>query len=111
LFRWLTSFGLEDKPSRRSARVEGARLVGDPALLDELDAVYQEWRGLGGPAMDRYQLRFVPTGSADPAESTDSRADGPPASPPLKEQPAEGTWAVAGTYYRRTFVLRPRPPT
>jgi protein-L-isoaspartate(D-aspartate) O-methyltransferase len=108
LFRWLSSFGLEDKPSGRSARVEGDRLVGDPALLDELEALYQEWRGLGSPAMGRYRLQFVPIGLADPTNPTDSRADSPSASQSVQDSPRQDAWVVAGTYYRRTFALRPQ---
>jgi protein-L-isoaspartate(D-aspartate) O-methyltransferase len=96
LFRWLSSFGLEDKPSGRAARVEGDRLVGDPALLDELDSFYREWRALGAPGMRRYRLRFVPA------------AGGVDSAPPL--QPAERTWMLAGQYYRRIFTLRPDRP-
>ncbi len=59
LFRWLSSFGLEDGRTGRTGRVEEGRLVGDPALLDELDARFQEWRALGAPRMQQWRVRFA----------------------------------------------------
>jgi len=93
LFRWVSSFGLVDETSGRSGRIEQDRLVGDPALLDELDALYAEWRASGGPDMLRFRLRFVPA---------DGTIDAVPAPPSTA-----GPWTWPGKYYRRQFALRP----
>jgi protein-L-isoaspartate(D-aspartate) O-methyltransferase len=93
LFRWVSSFGLSDETSGRSARVEQDRLLGNPALLDELDALYQEWRASGSPGMRRFRLRFLPAndgGDAGPAPRSTA-----------------GPWTLPGAYYRRQFALRP----
>jgi protein-L-isoaspartate(D-aspartate) O-methyltransferase len=89
MFRWVNSFGLQDPATRRSARIEGGRLVGEPALLAELDAHYQEWLGLGAPSMTRFRVHLVPAGG-DPV----SGVGGPAAS-----------WTLPGSYYHKVFTL------
>jgi protein-L-isoaspartate(D-aspartate) O-methyltransferase len=89
MFRWLNSFGVADPATRRSARIEGGRLVGEPALLSELDAHYQEWLRLGAPSMTRFRLHLVPAG-ADPVASV----GGPAAN-----------WTLPGSYYHKVFTL------
>lgn len=98
LFRWLSSFGLEDKAAGRAGRVDGDRLVGDPALLDALDGAYRDWRRLGAPDMGRYAFRFVP---ATPGAAA---GGGTPSS---LLSPAAGPWALPGPYYRRVTTLPP----
>ena len=96
LFRWLGSFGLQDKATGRAARAAGDRLVGDPALLDALEAAHRDWRRLGAPAMGRYALRFVPEAGA--AEERGDAAALPPKG---------GPWTLPGRYYRRIVTLPP----
>jgi protein-L-isoaspartate(D-aspartate) O-methyltransferase len=97
-FRWLGSFGLEDKAAGRAARVDVDRLVGDPGLLDALEAAHRAWRRLGAPDMSRYALRFVPVGGAE--EVGAARAPYPEAGP----------WTLPGRYYRRVITLSPARP-
>jgi protein-L-isoaspartate(D-aspartate) O-methyltransferase len=95
LFRWLDSFGLVDKAAGRAARVDGDRLVGDPALLDALEAYRDDWRGLGAPSMGRYALRFDPVSAPGAAGVGGATAPGP----------AGGPWMRTGPYYRREATL------
>jgi protein-L-isoaspartate(D-aspartate) O-methyltransferase len=98
LFRWFSSFGLEDKPSGRTARLEADRLVGDPTLLDELDALYREWQALGAPDIRRFRLRFVPAHSSD-------RAASPQAARPEAGASGQHIWTMPGPFYWREFSL------
>lgn len=77
MFRWRISFGLADEASGRSARIEQDRLVGDPALLDELDALHGAWRAIGSPDMRSFRLRFVPADAGGGASPACSSAAGP----------------------------------
>jgi hypothetical protein len=94
VFRWLTSFGLKNGETGRTARVEEDRLVGQPGLLDVLEAHYQEWRALGAPEMRRWRLRFVPSAAALRGRDQPTGSAG-------------RAWTVEGAYYRRTFTLSP----
>jgi protein-L-isoaspartate(D-aspartate) O-methyltransferase len=94
VFRWLSSFGLKDERTGKTARIEGLRLVGDPILLGELDARYGEWRALGAPEMRRWRLRFVPSAAAVRGRDQPTGSAG-------------RAWTVEGAYYRRTFTLSP----
>ena len=93
MYRWLSSFGLADETAGGTARVEQDRLVGNPALLGELDTLYDEWQAIGCPAMRRFRLRFV-------------RADASVAPAPLSRS-AAGPWMLPGQYYHRQFALPP----
>jgi len=93
LFRWLSSFGLADETAGGTARVEQDRLVGNPALLGELDALYDDWRASSSPEMRRFRLRFV---------RADAGVDAAPA-----QRSAAGPWMVPGQYYHRQFALPP----
>jgi protein-L-isoaspartate(D-aspartate) O-methyltransferase len=92
LFRWFSSFGLEDELTGRTARFETDRLVGNSDLLDELEAHYREWRSLNAPDITRFNVRFVPVGSH-------ARATSPQASS------SQRTWSLPGPLYWREFSL------
>jgi hypothetical protein len=96
LFRWLSSFGLEDPAAGRAARLDGDRLVGEPALLDELEAYYRDWRGLGAPDMGRYALHLLPRSVPRTAPGAGGAGG-----------PAAGPWTLTGRYYRREVTLPP----
>jgi hypothetical protein len=101
LFRWLGSFGLEDTAAGRAARVDGDRLVGDPGLLDALEAAHRAWRRLGAPDMSRYALRFVPVGGDEEVGAAGVLS------------PEAGPWTLPGRHYRKVITLppaRPAPP-
>ncbi|MGH2457971.1 MAG: protein-L-isoaspartate O-methyltransferase family protein [Chloroflexota bacterium] len=93
LFQWPSHFGLVAETAGRSARVEQDRLAGNPALLDELDALYDDWRAIGSPATCAFQLRFTPA---------DAGFDDGPA-----RRSAAGPWTLPGPFYHRQFALRP----
>jgi len=91
VFRWLTSFGLKDERTGRTARVEEDRLIGDPALLDELDTRYQEWRALDAPGMRDWRVRFA-SGESGADDLLDSGG-------------GEGRWTHRGRHHARQWVL------
>ena len=98
LFNWFTSFGLEDKVSGRTARLEADRLVGDPSLLDELEALYQQWRGLDSPDIRQFCVHFIPTRAHD-------KIDSPEEAQPEAVSPRPEAWTMPGSFYRREFFL------
>ena len=103
MFRWMTSAGLKDGERDATARIEEDRLVGDPGLLDELDARYRQWQALGAPGWrSRWRVRFIPL---DAVDADDPSARG--ANATGHEETSERTWVVKGTRYRRVFTLAP----
>ena len=100
LFNWFASFGLEDKPSGRTARLEVDRLVGDPNLLDELDCLFREWQELGAPDMRCFRLQFDLTHPSDRSTLTQ-------AAEAKTKAPEQRIWTVLGPYYSRKFTLGP----
>ncbi len=78
---------LSDGPKGWAALApDGIRWWKDASLARELDRRYRDWDARGRPAMQDYQLTFVPI---------DSEADPPP-----------GGWQIERRFYRQLLTLR-----
>jgi protein-L-isoaspartate(D-aspartate) O-methyltransferase len=94
LFRWF-EFGLDD--GGRSARVEEERLVGDPALVSDIEAHYRAWSDLGAPTLADVHVRLTRRSEAAPQAGGLQYERVPGAFPP--------SWTRSGRDYDRTISL------
>jgi hypothetical protein len=64
-FDWLSwNFGLAEGSNAVVVGNDAIHLVGDESLYEALEAAYRDWRAVGSPSTDDYEITFEPADNA-----------------------------------------------